>query len=115
LKLTGTRVADLSPIADLKNLSTLNLSGTKVNDDALDHVLKCESISALNLEGTAVSAAGVLKLKASKNLRYLNLYNTTISASDQQQLREALPGVTIEFGGYEVPTLKTDTTFIKTN
>ncbi|HMJ69415.1 MAG TPA: c-type cytochrome domain-containing protein [Cyclobacteriaceae bacterium] len=105
-----TSIEDLSMMGDFKNLSNLNLSGTKITDVALGQLTKCGSITTLNLEGTKVTTDGVKKLKACAKLRYLNLYNTTV---DQQQLREALPGVTIEFGGYQVPTLQTDTTVIK--
>jgi hypothetical protein len=115
LKLTGTAVENLSAIVDFKNLSNLNLSGTRIKDDALDHVVKCKSLTTLNLEGTAVSVSGVQKLKACEKLRHLNLYNTSIPVENHQQLRESLPGITIEFGGYVVPTLESDTTVIKTN
>jgi hypothetical protein len=107
-----TSIGDLSAIADFKNLSNLNLSGTKITDAALEQLVKCKSITTLNLEGTKVTTDGVKKLKACEKLQYLNLYHTTV---DQQQLREALPGVTIEFGGYQVPTFPSDTTTIKSN
>lgn len=115
LKLTRTKVEDISVIAEFKNLSSLNLSGTLITDAAFDHVLKCPSIGTLNLEGTRPTIEGIKKLAACPKLRYLNLYHTGIPDADQQQLRAALPGVTIEFGDYKVPTLVTDTTFIKTN
>jgi uncharacterized membrane protein len=106
LTLTGTNIQDLSTLADFRNLSNLNLSGTKITDASLDDVVKCRSLVTLNLSGTSVTPEGVSKLKACEKLKTLNLYNTSVKSAD-------LPGVTIEYGGYQVPTLVTDTTVVK--
>lgn len=106
-----TNAADLSALGNFKNLMNLNLSGTKIS--SVSEVIKCSSIVSLNLSGTDVTDEEVGKLAALKNLRLLNLYNTPVS--NKQQLIAALPNTTIEFGGYEVPTLETDTTYIKAN
>lgn len=106
LKLMSTKVSDLSAIADFSNLMELNLAYTRTDDAALETICKCQLLTTLNLQGTQVTTAGVEKLKKCQKLRYLNLYKTSISAAD-------LPGVKVEFGGYEVPTLPTDTIVVK--
>lgn len=106
LKLPKTNVSDLSAISDLKNLTDLNLAQTKVDDHSLDAVSKCSALVNLNLSGTGVTEAGVNKLKACQNLKTLNLFNTSVQSVD-------LPGVMIEYGGYQVPTLATDTIIVK--
>jgi mono/diheme cytochrome c family protein len=102
LKLNGTNVQSL---IDFENLVNLNLADTKVTDAVIDQIVKCKSLQSLNLSGTKIT--NVKKLAALEKLGYLNVYNTSI--------RDELPNVRIEKGNYEVPTLESDTTEVKTN
>lgn len=100
------RAEAVNGINDFENLVSLNLSGSKINATTIDEITKCTLLTTLNLSGTNVTTDQVNKLKACKNLKSLNLYNTSVKSAD-------LPGVQIEFGDYEVPTLATDTTEVK--
>lgn len=106
LKLMRTNITDFSPIGDFSNLTDLNLGETEIGDEGLGAITNCKFLTTLNLQGTRVTEAGIEKLKACPRLRYLNLYKTSIKSAD-------LPGVTIEFGGYDVPTLPTDTAVVR--
>jgi hypothetical protein len=65
VRLGNTQVSDLSPLAELKNLETLNLDNTQVSD--------LSSLAEL------------------KNLYKLHLYNTQVSDEQVQELWQALP------------------------
>lgn len=106
LKLTKTNVSDLSALRDFKNLMELSLADTKITDASLEALTNCAFLTTLNLQGTQVTKEGVEKLKACAKLRYLNLFNTGVTSVD-------LPGVTIEYGGYKVPMLSTDTVVVR--
>jgi hypothetical protein len=101
LKLNNTNVQSL---IEFENLMNLNLAGTKVNNDILDQVVRSKQLISLNLSGTAITS--VKKLEVLKHLKYLNVYNTSVTDANLQ-------GVRVEKGNYEVPTLESDTTILK--
>lgn len=103
LKMNNARIATFS-LTDFENLAELNLSNTQVSDIMLDEILKCKSLVRLNLANTKVT--NVDTLSALENLRYLNVYGTSVKEVN-------LPKVEIEKGNYDVPTFKSDTTFVK--
>lgn len=103
LKLNDTKIEKID-LTGFVNLRELNVSGTNITD--VEDIAKCPSLVKLNLSNTRLSS--VDKLKALPNLRYLNIYHTSIDNLD-------LPGVKVEKGDYDVPTLETDTTEVKAN
>jgi hypothetical protein len=106
LKLTDTE--PVGGMQDFKNLVDLNLSGSQVTGTMIDEIIQCPHLERLNLSNTNVTEEIIGRLRKSKSLKKLNLYNTPVRSAE-------LPGVEIEFGGYEVPTLESDTTVVKTN
>jgi hypothetical protein len=115
LKLSAAKLDDkaVQLLANYPNLVTLVLSRANINDESLKIIAKCQSIVTLNLESTQVTNAGVEQLKDLGKLRQLNLHNTAIT--DKEKIKELFPKVKIEFGGYDVPVLPTDTVIIKVN
>ena len=69
------------------NISELDLSDTKITDEALTLIGKFPRLSWLNLHSTAVTDAGIAHLKGLTNLSYLNLHSTNVSDT-------ALPSLT---------------------
>ena len=69
------------------NISELDLSDTKITDEALTTIGKFPRLSWLNLNNTAVTDAGITHLKGLTNLSYLNLHSTNVSDT-------ALPSLT---------------------
>ncbi len=55
--------AGLKELAPLKNLTTLNLGGTKVTDDGLKELAALKNLSELYLLGTKVTDDGVKELQ----------------------------------------------------
>lgn len=110
LKLTNQAVTDqdLQKIKQFTNLRQLQLEKTKVTDEGLDQLKSMESLEQLNLYGTAVSDKGLEKLAACKNLKTLFLWKTNATAAGIAKLKQALPNLTIEAGGFAFK--KPDTT-----
>ena len=110
LKLTNQAVTDddLQKIKQFKNLRQLQLEKTKVTDEGMDQLKSMQSLEQLNLYGTAVSDKGLEKLAACKNLKTLFLWKTNATAEGIVKLKQALPNLTIEAGGFAFK--KPDTT-----
>ena len=75
LDLDGTRVSDLTPIANLASLEWLSLDGTKFSD--LTPIANLASLKRLSLEGTEVSDLAPLENLAA--LEWLDLDGTRVS------------------------------------
>ena len=76
-QITDEQVAKLLPLA--ANITDLNLSDTKITDEALKVIAKFTRLTRLNLSNTAVTDAGIAHLKPLANLSYLNLHSTDVS------------------------------------
>ena len=70
-------VAELTSIGG--NIAELDLSDTKITDEALAVIGKYPRLHWLNLNNTAVTDAGIAHLKGLVNLSYLNLHSTNVS------------------------------------
>ena len=82
---TDKEVSALTPLAG--NISELDLSDTKITDQALDTLSKFPRLAWLNLSSTAVTDAGIAQLKGLPQLSWLNLHSTNVSDA-------ALPSLT---------------------
>lgn len=80
--------AHLVPLKHLKDLVNLNLRGTEITDDGLEHLSGITSLARLHLEKTAVTDKGLVHLQNMKNLEYLNLYGTSVTDAGLAQLKE---------------------------
>lgn len=114
LKLGSTGFTDAGgpALSEFRNLRRLSLEDTKITDALLAVVAKLEHLTYLNLNDTGVTANGIMKLGSLTKLRSLFLYHTAIEADEVQQLQSQLPSLRIELGGYQVPTLPSDTTVL---
>lgn len=115
LKLADTNLGDdqLAGVAQLSSLTKLNLSGTKITDEGLQQLQTLQQLQYLNLVNTKISSAGLMQLKPLKKLESLYIYKTNTANTDYASLKTEFPKTTIDTGGYEVPTLVTDTTLVK--
>ena len=102
----------LIPIAQLTNLTRLQLDNTPITDKALVSMQSLVNLQYLNLDGTKVTAQGMLQLKNLPKLQAIYLYKTFISSSDWPLLKSNFPKVTLDTGNYYVPILETDTTIV---
>jgi len=115
LNLSGKKISDtlLTPIAQLVNLTRLQLDNTMITDKGLASLQSLASLQYLNLVGTKVTTQGLIQLKGLSNLQAIYLYKVFISSSDWAILKNNFPKVTLDTGGYQVPFLETDTMIVK--
>ncbi len=102
LKLTNQAVTDqdLEKIKQFKNLRQLQLEKTKVTDEGMDQIKSMQALEQLNLYGTSISDKGLEKLSSCKNLKTLFLWKTNATAEGIAKLKQALPNLIIEAGGF---------------
>ncbi len=115
LKLSGCQLTDaeVGKLGSFKNLQRLHVDGTQITDEGLLVLAQLHRLEYLNLKGTSVSARGVEVLKSLPRLQHLVLYHTNVDAAGRAALLAAFPKVQLEFGGYQVPTLASDTTVLQ--
>ena len=106
-------VSLLTPIAQLTNLTRLQLDNTLITDKGLVSFKSLVNLQYLNLVGTKVTPQGVIQLKSLPKLQAIYLYKTFINSSDWSILKNNFPNVTLDTGGYQVPFLETDTMIVK--
>jgi hypothetical protein len=97
LYLYGTKVTDdgLRHLRRLDKLETLVLASDQFSDAALPYVATLHSLKVLNLNGTRVTDAGLVHLHGLKNLTELMVGDTKVTAAEAQRLRQSLPNAKI--------------------
>src|SRR5687767_4665071 len=115
LKLGGKKITDegLVMVGQLTSLTRLQLDNTLITDKGLGSLLNLNNLQYLNLVATNITAKGVMQLKSLPQLRSVYLYKTEIATRDWANLRNAFPKTIIDSGGYNVPTLESDTTIVR--
>jgi len=80
-RLVGKDVNDehLAPLADIQNLSELDLGNTQITAAGLAHISKASSLTKLSLANTAIDDAGLKQIEGLTNLMSINLYNTKVT------------------------------------
>lgn len=116
LRLDNSNINDegMAALGELTNLHKLYLANTGISDKGLLHLQALDHLTYLNLVATKISAQGLLALKKLPALQLLFLYKTNIKSEDWSILKSSFPKAVIDSGGYQVPTLQTDTTLVKT-
>jgi uncharacterized membrane protein/mono/diheme cytochrome c family protein len=115
LKLGSTSIGDsaLATIGQCSNLVRLQLEHTSVTDAGLAGLRPLKELKYLNLVGTKITAKGLQQLKDLQKLQGLYLYQTQVDKSEWANLQKIFPKTHIDSGGYQVPTLESDTTVLK--
>lgn len=90
--LSGTQVSDVTPLLDQTNLDWLNLSDTLLNE--VTPLVGLTNLKVLILSGTPVS--DVTKLSGQTNLEHLILRRTQVSDEQIKKLKQALPNCIID-------------------
>lgn len=99
-------------IAGLSGLRRLNLEHCLGEGTSLESLGNLSKLEYLNLTGNRIGMAELEPIGQLVELRSLFLYGTYAGIQDSLQLRRLFPLAQLEFGGYSVPTLRTDTTFL---
>lgn len=97
INLEGTRVQDddLRALREQDRLQELDLEETRITDKGLEHLADLKSLEVLDLEETRVTDAGLRHLEGLTNLRVLDLDDTRVSESAARALREKLKDLRI--------------------
>ena len=115
LKLGNTYVTDsaLKIVGQCTNLTFLQLNNTCVTDAGLPYLKSLENLQSLNLVGTVISAKGLIFLEPLKKLTSIYLYQTSVNRNDIAGLKTRFPKAVLDTGGYKLPFLVSDTTFVQ--
>jgi serine/threonine protein kinase len=81
----------LAALESLKELSTLDLSGTSVTDRGIAKLQSLRSLTILDVRDTAITDRAIADFRQLNGLQSLDLQNTKISPAGLQQIRAALP------------------------
>jgi uncharacterized membrane protein len=113
LRLGHTKLDDsmMSAVAGCRNLRRLGIERTLVTDEGLAALSVLNSLVVLNLAGTKTSITGLRSIAGISSLTSLNLYQTSVQ--DAGEVKQLFPNTLIEFGGYDVPFLPSDTVVVK--
>ncbi|WP_010584531.1 leucine-rich repeat domain-containing protein [Schlesneria paludicola] len=116
LKLAGSKVTDVAPLAQLPNLKTLILnfsdirqeafgslaefpslrnlgaSGLKLDDQGIELLAKCPHLEELSINGATLGEHGLVPLLAQKGLKFLSLKDAIVNVADVADFKKAMPG-----------------------
>jgi len=98
--LSATKVTDqaVAQLVSAKNLRMIRLAETAITDASIDTLLKMPSLESINLYGTKVTDAGISRLSAMPNLKRLYLWQTAVTPETIKALKEKLPSCEIVAG-----------------
>lgn len=115
LKFSGCKLDDqaIALLSSFPHLTRLSLDDTRITDTALVSVAGLTSLVYLNLKGTWITAEGLEKLNSHPRLQEVYLFQTKIDSAERAKLRSGFSKTHLDFGGYQVPSLATDTTVLK--
>ena len=103
----------LSALSNCKQLKQLELNGTSITNKGLASLAALENLEILSITQTKATVEGISSLTAIKSLKKVYLYNTRFTSAAIAQLKQKMPGLLIDTGGYKLPILVTDTTEAK--
>lgn len=98
--LSATKVTDqaVAQLESAKSLRLVRLAETSITDAAIDTLLKLPTLESINLYGTKVTDAGASKLSGLTNLKHLYLWKTAVTPEAIKALQEKLPSCEIVVG-----------------
>lgn len=98
LYLVGTDLDDagLARLRDLKSLKTLHLGRTRITDAGMPAIDNLTNLQTLSLGNTAITDNGLVELRDLRDLSTLILRKTKTTPAGVQELRRMLPNTRIE-------------------
>lgn len=96
LDLSGTSVTEGTQyIAFIKKLESLDLSGTKVDDASLIKLRSLKKLSSLNIANTAISDNGLKAVAKFSSLKEISIANSKVTESGKTAFRLANPDISL--------------------
>jgi hypothetical protein len=92
-QLTG---AFLQHVADLPNLSDLNLRGSGITDSSLTYLRHAKNVQSLMVDRTKVTDAGLSHLRGLTGIRRLDLTQTAVTNAGIAQAHEWFPQASVK-------------------
>ena len=86
IKTDSSSFSDLSEV--YKNIHTLNLSKTNIDDKVFSLIAKCKNLVRLNLSSTKITGKGIDVLKQCEHLEYLNISDTDFKNTYESSLEK---------------------------
>jgi hypothetical protein len=117
LKIGNTNINDsaLAIIGNCSQLIFLQLNNTKITDNGISFLSSLQHLRSLNIVGTAISAKGLQALQKLKSLQSVYMYQSKVTAAHWPVLKKMFPNTILDTGGYSLQKLMTDTVFLKEN
>jgi uncharacterized membrane protein len=115
LKIGNTNINDsaLAIIGKCSQLVFLQLNNTKITDNGISFLSSLQHLRSLNIVGTAISSKGLQALQKLKSLQSVYMYQSKVTAADWPVLKKMFPNTILDSGGYSLQKLMTDTVFLK--
>jgi hypothetical protein len=104
------RSEGLKAIGRLTSLTRLQIGNLQDAQNELPHLGNLKNLQYVNLTGTTITKETANALKNLAALKNLYLFRCKISLHEYSVLKNLLPNVAIDTGGYRVPTFASDTT-----
>ncbi|HEY7423755.1 MAG TPA: hypothetical protein VH682_05865 [Gemmataceae bacterium] len=97
IDLAGANITDvwLAQLRVVPDLRKLNLKGTALTDAGLVHLKELKKLQRLDLSNTAITDTALKSLHGLPQLRWLSLEETKVTDRGADELRKALPKLTI--------------------
>lgn len=110
---TAVKDEHLLVLSNCKQLKQLELNGTAISNKGLGALAALENLESLSITQTKVTADGIGNISALKKLKKIYLYGSGFTNATVGSLKQKIPGLLIDTGGYRLPVLATDTTEAK--
>jgi uncharacterized membrane protein/mono/diheme cytochrome c family protein len=110
---TAVKDEHLLALSNCKQLKQLELNGTAITNKGLASLAALENLESLSITQTKATADGIGNVSALKKLKKVYLYGTGFTNAAVAALKQKMPGLLIDTGGYKLPILATDTTEAK--
>ncbi len=81
----------LKELAELKNLKSLALAGTKITDAGVKDLARLKNLKSLDLRTAKITDAVLKELPQMSSLRWLDVTDTRMTDAGVKELKKALP------------------------
>jgi hypothetical protein len=98
-RLRGAPVVDddLTRIAAISTLGSLDLSETLITDDGLRHLIGMKNLRFLDVSDTAITDQGLGHLESMGRLHFLQAHRTSVTEDGVARLKQAIPGLDVYY------------------